>query len=89
MAIDQKKKRRCIQMFKAGFPAREISEETTVPLSTIYGWIKREKWDQVAPVQTAEKRLELLITKNGKTAGERREIQTLTNVIGQLKKIYA
>ena len=70
--VDTDIKRQAQVKYWNGFKVAEISRQLGIPASTISSWIKREKWDDIAPIGrveiTLEARLCQLILKEQKSA---------------------
>jgi len=81
------------QMYFAGQEVPEIAGQLQIGLRTLYMWIKKEGWNQVANRQNTlaviERRIWQLTTREQKTVLEIFELERLIGQLERLKKLAA
>lgn len=89
--IDTDVKRAAQVKYWNGFKIAEIARQLDIPATTISSWIKREKWDEIAPIGrveiTLESRLCALILKEPKTGGDFKEIDLLGRQMEKIARV--
>lgn len=89
--IDIDTKRQAQIKYWNGFKVAEISRQLGIPATTISSWIKREKWDDIAPIGrveiTLETRLCQLILKEPKSGSDFKEIDLLGRQIERTARV--
>ncbi|BFU60779.1 MULTISPECIES: terminase large subunit domain-containing protein [Rodentibacter] len=89
--IDSSTKRQAQVKYWNGFKVAEIARQLGIPASTISSWIKREKWDEIAPIGrveiTLETRLCQLILKEPKSGTDFKEIDLLGRQIERAARV--
>lgn len=89
--VDADIKRQAQVKYWNGFKVVEISRQLGIPASTISSWIKRERWDDIAPIGrveiTLETRLCQLILKEQKSGSDFKEIDLLGRQIERAARV--
>lgn len=74
-----------------GWPLREIARELGVNYNTVASWKRREKWDQAAPVDIIDDRIEAkiatLLDKEPFTEGDMKRVDFLTRQLERTARV--
>ena len=78
-------------MYWRGYGCAEISRQLDVPISTVVSWRDRDKWDKTSVArrinEQVDMRLSMLVTKEGKTAEDYNEIESLSKLLERTARI--
>ena len=78
-------------MYWRGYGCAEISRQLDVPISTVVSWRDRDKWDKTSVArrinEQVDMRLSMLVAKDGKTAEDYNEIESLSKLLERTARI--
>ena len=78
-------------MYWRGYGCAEISRQLDVPISTVVSWRDRDKWDKTSVArrinEQVDMRLSMLVAKEGKTAEDYNEIESLSKLLERTARI--